>query len=173
MYGSAQRAASASAVPEAGAICLCFVDGSVTRPSRHQQRPDLAPFAQEDATSPPTASAEGTHRRRSSPSLAPADGTICYSLCSRATLPRLPTGRGENGRGLTVGCVEPPPPPTIAPHVIAGIAATTVLHHDEPASQLVGMADSAGRHLASDGKLHLFHEYCASKYPPAKPGALC
>src|SRR5260370_21064302 len=36
---------------------------------------------------------------------------------------------------------------------------STVLHHDEPASQLVGMADSAGCHLPSGSKVHLFHEY--------------
>src|ERR1700744_4200314 len=39
--------------------------------------------------------------------------------------------------------------------------AVAVLHHDEPASQLVGRTDSAGRHWRSGRKTHLFHEYGA------------
>src|SRR3979411_473991 len=43
---------------------------------------------------PPSASAAGTHQRKSSPSLAPADDRLCNSPCSRSTLPRLPPGAG-------------------------------------------------------------------------------
>src|ERR1700722_356540 len=60
----------------------------------------LARCAQGNATNPPSASAEGTHQRRSSPSLAPADGRICNSLCSRATLAMPPPGRGRVREGV-------------------------------------------------------------------------
>ena len=39
--------------------------------------------------SPPSASAAGTHQRRSTPTLAPVDDRVCNSLCSRLTLPCL------------------------------------------------------------------------------------
>src|SRR5580704_14852379 len=43
-----------------------------------------------------------------------------------------------------VGSIEPRPAPPIAPQRVAPVAAGTVLHHDEPALQLTGVADSTG-----------------------------
>src|SRR5262245_55893218 len=41
------------------------------------------------------------------------------------------------------------------------MAAVAVLHHDEPALQGFGMANSACRHLSCGCLKHLFHEHCA------------
>src|SRR6516165_8448957 len=57
--------------------------------------------------------------------------------------------------------IEPRPAPAVAPQLIAGMATLAVLHHDEPALQSLGMADSACRHLSCRCLKHLLYEHGA------------
>src|SRR5262245_38718880 len=61
----------------------------------------------------------------------------------------------------TAVSIEPRPAPAVAPQLIAGMATLAVLHHDEPALQSLGMADSACRHLSCRCLKHLLYEHRA------------
>src|SRR5262249_11420799 len=57
--------------------------------------------------------------------------------------------------------IQARPAPAVAPQLIAGMATLAVLHHDEPALQSLGMADSACRHLSCRCLKHLLYEHRA------------
>src|SRR6516162_8649838 len=93
-------------------------------------------------------SAADIRPHRSNRKLAPAHDRIDNPSCNQSTL------------SLT-GCQHRTTAPAVAPQLIAGMATLAVLHHDEPALQSLGMADSACRHLSCRCLKHLLYEHRA------------
>src|SRR5262252_7581943 len=91
-------------------------------------------------------SAEDIRSHRSNRKLAPAHDRIDNPSCNQSTL----SLTGCQHRTTTSPSRRP-----------AGMATLAVLHHDEPALQSLGMADSACRHLSCRCLKHLLYEHRA------------
>src|ERR1700752_202206 len=57
-----------------------------------------------------------------------------------------------------ISCLEPGPPPAVAPKLISRKSADVVLHHDEPASERAITAYGSGCHILNSRIEHLLHE---------------